>query len=1239
MAFDGSVKFDTKLDETGLKNGLDKASKTAKLAAGAITTAIGAGTAAAIKVGSDFEKAMSSVYAISNATGETAEKLKNAADEAGATTQFSATQAANALEYLALAGYNAEESMAALPKVLNLAAAGGLDLAYASDLLTDSMAVMGLGIDDMDNFSDQLAMTASKANTSVAQLGEAVLIAGGQAKLCGMSVDEMNTALGILADKGIKGSEGGTALRNVLKNLYTPTSKAADELERLGIVTSEDGKLRNVQDVLIDLNAALSSLSESDKVEAVGNIFDTRTIAAATNLLDDCNERWDELNGYLNDCDGSADKMAKTLTDNLWGRLEEVSSAAESCGIAFYDAISEHLKVAAEEGANQLQSLAVEMKEGELKEGIEALGAGLGALITNVIELARVALPPLLTSIGWLCENIGIIGPLVLASIAAIKGYKILQMVTTWYNGTMVAVRAYSAAVAANSAMEVRGITISGLLASTLKAKEVLLALLTGKMSIHTAVTALATKEQMAFNAAMNANMAGVIFASVVALTGVVVALTAAMNKETAEERALRKERERLSAATNELKGKQEDLKKSLEDTLTAQLGEAKAAEELVDGIEDLMKVEGLSAASKEIMADRVEKLNKLLPDLNLQYDKEKNVLKDANGEILTNTDLIRENIKAMLERAKAEAYYDNYVESLKNAANAEKTLQEAKESLAKAQDDYNKAAAEAEENAKNKTGIMAGVAIIDPKVTAALKEAQETCALAEENLYKIYADSKYWKEMYEKGVISGSEYPNGVVAGVDSKLSEVDAAGVRVGAALDGGYRRKTGTQSPAKEGIENGEFWDEGIVIGVENGLEDVEKAGESVGESLIDSFKNEAGGFRDELNDILSGKGVPKENNEKQTEAYDERIDVLEKRLEMEFITEKEYLEEKEKLRDKYLTKGTKEWLDATQELYEGWLEIEENAIEKEISLLEYRYNTGIITEEAYYKELKRIRDTYFADNEEEWRKYTEKIVDYERDKADDIVDVIEDTTDKIKDAYEDAFDDVNDSIDDMADGLKNAGDFYVTGTVEINGKDVEYSSLIDMDKRAKWYEDLYTRAAGVKDRLKNSGFTDEEVDSFWEHFRNMGEEGMYEYGNLLLNSSDADFVKQVKGYLEGEAWGQKTADLIYADDKLDAEKTFAEDVANILVEAGKELSEEFYTLGDLSGEEFSEAFLENVRNAMNEAMNEIQALTANFETAEGASTFSTVYNFYSSGQTVGEQLMDADRHAAIERGRNG
>ncbi len=185
-----------------------------KKAGAAATAAFSVAMGAAVKVGMDFESGMSQVAATMGITtteiasgSKEFEALSQAAKNAGATTQFSATQASEALNYLALAGYDAEKSITALPTVLNLAAAGGIDLGYASDMVTDSMSALGLETNQLEGFVDQLAKTSQNSNTNIAQLGEGILTVGGTAKDLAGGTVELNTALGILADNGVKGAE------------------------------------------------------------------------------------------------------------------------------------------------------------------------------------------------------------------------------------------------------------------------------------------------------------------------------------------------------------------------------------------------------------------------------------------------------------------------------------------------------------------------------------------------------------------------------------------------------------------------------------------------------------------------------------------------------------------------------------------------------------------------------------------------------------------------------------------------------------------------------------------------------------------------------------------------------------------------------------------------------------------------------------------------------------------------
>lgn len=317
-----------------------------KLTAAVTTPIIGLG-AKAVKTSATFESAMATVQATMGATADsmdtldgqtvnTMDSLSGLAKELGASTKFSAVEAAQAINNMAMAGYNVQEIYDSLPQVLSLASAGALDLDYATQLVANGLNVMGMGTEDAAELADKLAVTSTKAYGSVSDFGEGLLVAGAQAKLTNVSLTDTMTALGILGDNGISASEGGTYLRNTLKNLYTPTEKAADALHALGVTTAnEDGTLRDFQDVLQDLGGALDGLTEDERVKAMSDIFDSRTISAANALIKNSGKRWDELSEAIDGASGSAEKMADTQLNNLEGQLTILKSSLEGLAIAF----------------------------------------------------------------------------------------------------------------------------------------------------------------------------------------------------------------------------------------------------------------------------------------------------------------------------------------------------------------------------------------------------------------------------------------------------------------------------------------------------------------------------------------------------------------------------------------------------------------------------------------------------------------------------------------------------------------------------------------------------------------------------------------------------------------------------------------------------------------------------------------------------------------------------------------
>lgn len=321
--------------------------------ASAAVTAMGG---AAVKTAADFESSMSQVQATMGITKDsmstldgqsvnTMDALSDLAKEMGAKTAFSASECAEALNYLALAGYDTQEMADTLPTVLNLAAAGGLDLALASDMVTDAMSALGMKTSDANKMVDQMAKTASSTNTSVGQLGEGILTIGATAKSIRGGTAELNTALGILANNGIKGAEGGTHLRNVILSLQSPTDTAAAQMEALGLsVYDSEGNMRSLNDILGDLNTSMDGMTAEEKANIISKIFNKTDLSSVNALLANTGDTWTDLQTAIENSGGAAQQMADTQLDNLSGQLTILKSAVEGFAISIGDALMPMIK-------------------------------------------------------------------------------------------------------------------------------------------------------------------------------------------------------------------------------------------------------------------------------------------------------------------------------------------------------------------------------------------------------------------------------------------------------------------------------------------------------------------------------------------------------------------------------------------------------------------------------------------------------------------------------------------------------------------------------------------------------------------------------------------------------------------------------------------------------------------------------------------------------------------------------
>lgn len=432
---DYSITGDTRLDASGFNKGLSAMSVAAgNLISGLTQAATGKLTELAktsVGVGMSFQSSMSQVAATMGVGVDQIQNLTDKAKEMGSTTAFTATQAADALNYLALAGYDANKAAEVLPSVLNLAAAGGMDLAYASDLVTDAMASLNLEASkaNVDEFGNKLAKAASKANANVSQLGEAILTVGGTAANLKGGTTELTTALGLLANVGIKGAEGGTHLRNIILSLQSPTDDATKLMEQLGLqVYDAQGNMRGLDDILTDLNGSLAGLTQGQKDSVINALFNKTDLAAVNGLLAAQGEQWESLAQQIDAAgeaagdSGAMAQMAETQLDNLQGSVTIMQSALEGLQLGIYDYLEPSLNEAAKWGSECFSTLTKALSEG----GPEAMLQAAGQIISDLAASVTAQLPGLVTSgteiIVQLAEDIVAATPQLLSSGAEIIG-------------------------------------------------------------------------------------------------------------------------------------------------------------------------------------------------------------------------------------------------------------------------------------------------------------------------------------------------------------------------------------------------------------------------------------------------------------------------------------------------------------------------------------------------------------------------------------------------------------------------------------------------------------------------------------------------------------------------------------------------------------------------------------------------------------------------------------------------
>ena len=299
--------------------------------------------AAAVKTAADFESTMSNLKAISGASAEDMERLTEKAQEMGATTKFSASEAGQALTYMAMAGWETQDMLDGIGGVMSLAAASGEDLASTSDIVTDALTAFGLTAKDTQMFVDVLANAANSTNTSVSLLGESFKYVAPVAGTFGYSVQDIGAALGIMANSGIKASQAGTSLRSALTRMVKPAKQASDSMEALGLysdgvttaMVNADGSMKPLRETMQILRDTFSELTEAEQAQAASAIFGQESMAGMLAIINASQEEFDSLIESMDNAAGTSEEMAETQLDNLTGQLTILKSGVEGAAIAF----------------------------------------------------------------------------------------------------------------------------------------------------------------------------------------------------------------------------------------------------------------------------------------------------------------------------------------------------------------------------------------------------------------------------------------------------------------------------------------------------------------------------------------------------------------------------------------------------------------------------------------------------------------------------------------------------------------------------------------------------------------------------------------------------------------------------------------------------------------------------------------------------------------------------------------
>lgn len=742
---DGKIVIETGLDTKGIETGLKKVSSIAKTGIATAVTAIsGMSTALAgvagysIKVGSSFEAGMSKVQAVSGASNEQLQRLSDKAKEMGATTKFSATEAADAMNYMAMAGWKTEDMLNGIDGIMNLAAASGEDLATTSDIVTDALTAFGLSASDSTHFADVLAAASSNANTNVSMMGETFKYVAPVAGSLGYSAEDCAVAIGLMANSGIKASQSGTALRSMFSRLAKPSKEVKEAMEKLNIsLTDSHGNMKSLDTLMGDLRNSFSGLSESEKAEMASSLAGQEAMSGLLAIVNASDADFNKLKDAIYGADGASAKMAETMQDNLQGKITILKSTIEGLGIKIYEEIEDPMKEAAEGATDSVGQISSALENGGIDAAVEKTGNIIGGLSVKIAQ-----------------ESPKVVDASVLLLKSFVQGiqknknqlkYASREIIDSLCDGLIKLLpkemqqpakkaldslkKTFSSGLGSLSGVTKKELEIIGKLFTKLAdhmdtVAPVVISLVAAFKTfqmvqgpVGTVVSVLMKLQSVssetglavsALNAIMSANPAVLIAGAIAALVGGLALYATTVNQADAEQEAFNAKMDDLGSNIESNQRSLDNLKESMENTGSSIEASVAPVEKWKEGLNDAFDSTGKVKEGCEDTANYI--LNQLNEAMGTSYSLTTDGFIQDNEGVKQSLEEVNQSIDAYIQSLKQKAVQEatttQYTEAIQNQSEAQKNLTDAQKAYNDALNEY----AQAQEDWKNGINDLSGL-------------------------------------------------------------------------------------------------------------------------------------------------------------------------------------------------------------------------------------------------------------------------------------------------------------------------------------------------------------------------------------------------------------------------------------------------------------------------------------------------------------------------------------------------